>query len=66
MSEMILFTLNAILIYLLSDWLLKRIEASRGQVLPQRQIVFFVIFLLLALLSFTLLNQLLGPAVGAA
>ena len=64
MSEMILFTLNAIIVYLLSDWILRRIESSRGQVLPQRQIVFFVIFLVLALLSFTLLRQLMGPAVA--
>lgn len=61
MSELILFSLNAIIVYFLSDWILRRIESSRGQVLPQRQIVFFVIFLALALLSFTLLRQLLGP-----
>ncbi len=62
MSELILFTLNAIIVYFLSDWILRRIESGRGQVLPQRQIVFFVIFLALAMLSFTLLRQLLGPA----
>lgn len=59
MSELILFTLNAIFIYLLSDWILKRIESVRGKVLPQRQIAFFVIFLVLAMLSFALLRQLL-------
>ena len=61
MSELILFTLNAIIVYLLSDWILKRIESSRGKVLPQRQIVFFAIFLVLALLSFTLLRQWVSP-----
>jgi hypothetical protein len=62
MSDLILFTLNAIIIYLLSDWILRRIEAWRGGVLPQRQVVFFVIFLVLAMTSFTLLRNLLGPA----
>ncbi len=61
MSDLILFSLNAIIVYLLSDWILRRIEARRGAVLAQRQIVFFVIFLLLALTSFSLLRYLLSP-----
>ena len=60
MSELILFTLNAIVIYLVSDWLLRLIEKRRGKVMKQRQIVFFAIFLLLALGSFQLLKSLLG------
>jgi len=60
MSELILFTLNAIVIYLLSDWLVRQIEKRRGAVLKQRQIVFFVIFLVLALGSFQLMQSLLG------
>ena len=44
MSELVLFTLNAIVIYLLSDWILRVIEKRRGAVIKQRQIVFFVIF----------------------
>jgi len=60
MSELILFTLNAIVIYLVSDWLLRLIEKRRGEVMKQRQIVFFAIFLLLALGSFQILKSLLG------
>lgn len=60
MSELILFTLNAIVIYLLSDWLVRQIEKRRGEVMKQRQVVFFVIFLTLALISFHLLRTLLG------
>jgi len=60
MSEIILFTLNGIVIYLFSDWLIRQIEKRRGAVLKQRQIVFFVIFLSLALISFRLLKHLLG------
>jgi len=63
MSELILFTFNGILIYLLSDWILRRIEHNRGGVLPNRQVFFFVIFLFLALLSFTALRALLTPEV---
>lgn len=60
MSELILFTLNAIVIYLLSDRLVHMIEHKRGAPLKQRQIIFFIIFLVLALASFRLLRMLLG------
>jgi len=62
MSDLILFSLNGIIVYLLSDWILRVIERKRGAVIKQRQIVFFVIFLALALLSFSLLRNLLGTA----
>jgi surface polysaccharide O-acyltransferase-like enzyme len=62
MSDLILFSLNGIIVYLLSDWILRVIESKRGAVIKQRQIVFFVIFLALALLSFSLLRNLLGTA----
>ncbi len=58
--EIIVFTLNAVFIYLFSDWLVRQIEQRRGAVLKQRQAVFFVLFLVLALVSFQLLRQLFG------
>ncbi len=61
MSELILFTLNAIVVYLLADWLVRVIEQRRGSVLKQRQVVFFVIFLVLVMTSFQVLRNLLGP-----
>jgi len=63
MSDLILFTLNAIVIYLVSDWLVRLIEKRRGEALKQRQVVFFVIFLTLALVSFRFMKILLGPPV---
>ena len=60
MSDLILFSLNGIIVYLLSDWILRLVERNRGAVIKQRQIVFFVIFLALAVLSFSLLRNLLG------
>lgn len=58
MTEILLFTLNGIVVYFLADWILRRIEARRGEVLKQRQVVFFVIFLFLALTTFEVLQQL--------
>ena len=61
MSELILFTLNAIVVYLLADWLVRIIEKRRGGVMKQRQAVFFIIFLVLVLTSFQFLRYLLAP-----
>lgn len=60
MSDLILFTLNGIVVYLLSDWIVRLIEKRRGEALKQRQIIFFVIFLAIALVSFRILRGLLG------
>lgn len=60
MSELVLFTLNAVVIYLVADRLVRLIEHRLGRVLKQRQVVFFAIFLVLALLSFRLLRTMLG------
>ena len=32
MTDLILFTLNAIVIYLVSDWLVRQVEKRRGEV----------------------------------
>ncbi len=60
MTDLVLFTLNAIVIYLVTDWLVRLIEKRRGGSIRQRQIIFFVIFLGLALVSFRLLKNLMG------
>jgi hypothetical protein len=60
MTDLILFSLNAIVIYLVSDWLVRLIEKRRGTAMKQRQVVFFAIFLVLALASFRLLKIFLG------
>jgi hypothetical protein len=58
--EILMFTLNAIIIYLLADWIIRTIESKKGEVLKNRQIIFFVVFLALALTSFNLLPLLLS------
>jgi hypothetical protein len=60
MLEILVFTLNAIIVYFLADWILRQIEARRGAVLKQRQVVFFVIILTLALISFQFLKAILA------
>jgi len=59
LTEILLFTLVAIVIYLVSDWIIRMIETRRGEVLKQRQVVFFAIFLVLAMVSFRVLRILL-------
>jgi hypothetical protein len=56
--EIVVFTLNAIVVYLVADRLLLFIEKRRGSPLKQRQIVFMGIFLVLILISFELLQSL--------
>jgi hypothetical protein len=60
MSDLILFTLNAIVVYLAADSILRILEKKRGAVFKQRQIVFFALFLPLALVSFAALRYILG------
>ena len=61
MSELILFSLNAVVVYLVSDWLVRLIERRQGKVLKQRQVVFFVIFLILVMTTSHILRTVLGP-----
>jgi len=58
--QIIVFTLNAIVIYFLADWIVRVIETRRGEALKQRQVVFFAVFLVLALVSFQLLQTILS------
>jgi predicted PurR-regulated permease PerM len=55
--EIVVFAINAVVIYLLADWLLTRLEKRRGEVFAQRQVIFFFIFLLLALISFNVIQS---------
>jgi len=58
--DIIYFTLAAILLYLVADWILKRIEAASGKPLKYRNLVFFAILLLMAVTSFALIRNLTG------
>ncbi len=50
--QYVYYTIAGIVLYLVSDWILVGIERWRGEVLPQRSLIFFVIILVLALTTF--------------
>lgn len=56
--DLVYFTIVAIGLYFGADWLLERIERARGKRFENRQVVFFLIILPLALVSFWLVRAL--------
>lgn len=60
MYEPFVYTVVAIGLYFASDWILDRIEVRRGRRFEQRTLVFFLILVTLALVSFALIRRLLG------
>ena len=58
--EFLYFAIVGLVLYFVSDWLLRRIEISRGHVLEHRTPIFFAIFLTLILLAFALIRRLTG------
>jgi len=58
--ELVYFTLVAIALYLLADVILLQIERYLGRTLEQRSVVFFVILLIMAVVSFNLIQRFAG------
>jgi surface polysaccharide O-acyltransferase-like enzyme len=54
--DIALFAVTGIIVYLLSDWIVKMIDKSRTEPLQNRQIIFFIVFFGLILLSFEALK----------
>lgn len=54
------FTIVAIVLYFVSDWLLDRIEVSLGRRLEHRTLLFFVILLTLAMTTFAVIQRSTG------
>jgi hypothetical protein len=59
--EMLYYTVAAIFLYAVSDWILNRIEISRGKRFENRTLVFFAIILVLSVILFNLIQQLRAP-----
>jgi hypothetical protein len=59
--EIVLFTGVGIVLYLLTNLLLSKLESLHGERLPGRNIIFFVIIMALSLTTFSVLNRLNGP-----
>ncbi len=55
------FTVVAIALYFLSDWILNKIEQRIGKRLEYRSVVFFVIIIVLAMASFNFIDTLMTP-----
>ncbi|MDH3379661.1 MAG: hypothetical protein OEQ39_22265 [Gammaproteobacteria bacterium] len=54
----IYYTVAGIGLYFAADWILNRIEISRGRRLEHRSLVFFAIILVLAVTSFRVIEYL--------
>lgn len=54
--EIILFTVVAIILYLVSDWIVQRIEIAAGRRLEHRTLLFFGLIAVLAVTSFSLIR----------
>ena len=50
--DIAIFAVTGIIVYLVSDWAVKTIDKRRAEPLQNRQIIFFIIFFGLILLSF--------------
>lgn len=55
--EIILFTVVAVLLYVVSDWIVQRIEVAVGRRLEHRTLLFFALIAVLALISFSLIRS---------
>ena len=64
LMSIVYFTLAAALLYLLSDWILDRVEVTAGRRFQYRSLVFFFILLTLATTSFALVSYLTGTTQG--
>jgi hypothetical protein len=60
--SVVYFTIVAIILYVVADWLLERMEVAAGKRLEHRSLIFFAILLALALSSFSLIQHYAGGA----
>jgi len=61
MMEILIYTGTGIFLYLLTEFALKSMEKLHGEVLPYRNIIFFVIIFMLAMILFPLIQMIYGP-----
>ena len=56
--EMVYYTLAAIVLYVVSDWILNQVEIRRGERFDNRSLIFFAIILVLSVALFKLIQYL--------
>jgi predicted PurR-regulated permease PerM len=64
--EMFYYTVAAIFLYVVSDWILNQIETRRGERFENRSLLFFAIILVLSVLLFNLIKQIQPDPVPSA
>jgi predicted PurR-regulated permease PerM len=58
--EFLYLIVVGIVLYVVSNWILDRIERARGERFEQRSVIFLFLLLGLALVTFAVLRQFLG------
>jgi len=59
--ELIYYTIAALVLYGISDYILNTIEVRMGKRLPNRSFIFLIIITILAMVSFTLIRSIFAP-----
>lgn len=59
--EFIYYTIAAIILYTVSDFILNRIEIKMGKRLPNRSFIFLIIIMTLSIGTFNILQSILVP-----
>ncbi len=59
--ELIYYTIAALILYGLSDYILNSIEIRMGKRLPNRSLIFLVIITILAIVSFNIIRSIFAP-----
>ncbi|MBF8292562.1 MAG: hypothetical protein HW392_1389 [Steroidobacteraceae bacterium] len=62
--EAVYYTITGVVLYLLADRMLRVIEARAGRIFEHRTLIFFVLLLSMALVTFAVIRRLLPPTIG--
>lgn len=59
--ELALLLVVGVGLYFFADWILRALERAAGRIFEQRTLIFFALLLGMAIVTFTLIRQLLEP-----
>ena len=57
--EALYYTITGVVLYLLADWILRLLETRAGRIFEHRTLIFFVLLLTMALVTFAAIRRLL-------
>ena len=61
--EAVYFTITGVVLYLLADRILRVIETRAGRIFEHRTLIFFVVLLSMALVTFAVIRRLVPAAI---